>query len=204
MTRDDIEALRTSLIALAATLLVAAGVVLYSGAILDDARRVLGEREAQLRQARLRIQRADGEQEMLRRFAVSYRDLERIGFTGEEQRINWLEGLRRANEEARTFGVEYDISAQRPYTHAAEFPAAPLQLHESLMQVRVRLLHEGDLPRFLDALGRTGGGFFTVDRCVLRRLRPGESEASTPSQWSIAAGCDLRWITARVPAEKKK
>lgn len=204
MTRNDIEALRTPLIALAAAMLVAAGAVLYTGAFLGDAQRRLGEREAQLREARVRVQRVDAEQEMIGRFAGPYRELERIGFAGEEQRINWLEGLRRANEEARTFGVEYDIGAQRPYAYAAEFPAAPVQLHESVMQVRVRLLHEGDLSRFLEALGRMGSGFFTVDRCVLRRLRPDEAPASTPLDWKVAAGCDLRWITARAPQDKQK
>ena len=37
MTREDIDALRMPLIALGVTLLVAAGAILYSGAILDDA-----------------------------------------------------------------------------------------------------------------------------------------------------------------------
>ena len=203
MTRDDIGALRMPLITLAVTLLVAAGAILYSSAFLDDARRLLGQRETQLREARLRIHNADAEKEMAARYADAYQELARTGFAGEEQRINWLDGLRSANEQARTFGVEYDIGAQRPYAYAAEFPAAPLQLHESLMQVRLRLLHEEDLTRFLDALAWSGGGVFTVDRCVLRRLRTGEAERDARVQQNIAAECDLRWLTARLPAEKK-
>ena len=73
------------------------------------------QRETQLKQARLRIQNADAEKEMITRYAGAYQELARIGFAGEEQRINWLDGLRSANEQARTFGVEYDIGAQRPY-----------------------------------------------------------------------------------------
>jgi hypothetical protein len=203
MTREDIGALRIPLIALAVTLLVAAGAILYSSAFLDDARRLLGQRETQLREARLRIQNADAEKKMIARYAGAYQELARIGFAGEEQRINWLDGLRSANERARTFGVEYDIGAQRPYAYATEFPAAPLQLHESLMQIRLRLLHEEDLTRFLDALAHTGGGVFTVDRCVLRPLRTGEAERDARVQQNIAAECDLRWLTARLPTEKK-
>ena len=71
------------------------------------------------------------------------------------------------------------------------------------MQVRLRLLHEEDLTRFLDALAWSGGGFFTVDRCVLRRLRTGEAERDARVQQNIAAECDLRWLTARLAAEKK-
>ena len=49
-----------------------------------------------------------------------------------------------------------------------------IQLQESVMKLRFRLLHEEDLPRFLDALGRHGVGFFTVEQCAMRRLRPGD------------------------------
>jgi hypothetical protein len=203
MTRDDIEALRTPLFTLAVTLVVAACVILYSSEWLDDARRLLGQRETQLGEARLRIQNAEAEKDMIARYIGPYQEIARMGFAGEEQRMNWLDGLRSANELARTPGVEYDIGAQRPYTYASEFTAAPLQLHESLMRIRLRLVHEEDLRRFLDALAGSGGGFFTIDRCVLRRLRTEEAERNARTEQNIAAECDLRWLTARVAAEKK-
>jgi hypothetical protein len=203
MNRDDINALRVPLIALAITLLVAAGGVVYSSATRDDAQRLLTQRETLLEQERLRIRNAEAEKEMITRYIEPYQDLARTGFAGEEQRMNWLDGLRLANEHARTFGVEYDVGVQRPYTYAAEFAAAPLQLNESLMRMRLGLLHEEDLPRFLDALAGANGGFFTVDRCVLRRL-PAEAKATARAQQNIAAECELRWITARLTAEKKR
>jgi hypothetical protein len=203
MTRDDIQALRTPLIALAVTVLLGAGVVLYSGGIEQDARRLLRERETQLGQARVRIQNAQGETEMTARYGDAYRRLTQIGFAGEEQRMNWLDGLRSANEQARISGVEYEIGAQRPYAHAAEFGSGPLALHESPMQLRLRLLHEEDLPRFFDALAQSDAGFFTVDRCVLRRLPAEDVERSTRLRQNVAAECDLRWLTARPATEKK-
>jgi hypothetical protein len=203
MNRDDIAALRTPLAALAITLLVTGGVIVYSNAFLDEGRRLLTQREMQLREARLRIQNADAEKEMITRYAGAYQQLIRTGFAAEEQRIDWLDGLRLANEHARTSGVEYYITAQRPYAYAAEFSAAPLQLNESLMQVRLRLAHEEELPRFFDALASHGGGFFTIDRCVLRRLPLGDAESGHQAQQRIAAECDLRWLTARLASEKK-
>jgi hypothetical protein len=203
MTRDDIEALRTPLIALVVTVLLAAGVVLYSGEVEQGARRLLRERETQLGQARLRIRNAQAELEMTARHGAAYRHLEQIGFAGEEQRMNWLDGLRSANERARISGVEYEIGAQRPYAQAAEFGAGPLLLHESPMQLRLRLLHEEDLPRFFDALAQSGAGFFVVDRCLLRRLPAEDVETSTRLRQNLAAECDLRWLTARPATEKK-
>jgi hypothetical protein len=71
------------------------------------------------------------------------------------------------------------------------------------MQVRLRLLHEEDLPRFFEALAQSGAGFFTIDRCVLRRLPSEDVERGTRLRQNVAAECDLRWLTAR-PAENKR
>ena len=203
MTREDIEALRIPLIALGATLLVAIAVVYVSGNVLENAGRQLAQREAQLREARLRIQNAGEEKDMINQYLSSYRELARAGFVGDEQRINWLDSLRVANEQARIFGVEYDIGAQKPYVYAAEFNLGQLVLQESLMHLRFGLLHEEDLPRFFDALASYGGGFFTVDQCTLRRLRAVDEKVQM--QANLNAECDVRWLTVKPagPAEKK-
>lgn len=204
MTRDDIQALRVPLLVLAVTLLVATLIVYASGSILEAAQRQFSQRETELREARLRIQNAGEEKQMIAQYLGGYHELARAGFVGDEQRINWLDTLRIANEEAGIFGVEYDIGAQKPYLYAAEFNAGGLLLQESLMQLRFRLLHEGDLPRFFDALRRHGGSFFTVDQCILRRVAP-EGAKTVAVEPNLAADCELRWLTVKpaTPAEKK-
>ena len=205
ITRADLRALRTPLIVLGVTLLAALALIAFSGSLHDRAQKLLEQREGQLREARLRIQNAGEEKEMISRYLAPYQQLARAGFVGEEQRINWLDSLRIANEEARIFGVEYDISMQRPYTYSAEFTLGKLQLQESLMHLRFRLLHEEDLPRFFEALGRRGGGLYTIDHCTLRRIKAGEAEKILQFQPNLSAECDLRWLTVRPtpPPEKK-
>jgi len=205
MKREDLEALRVPLIALGATLLFALVVVWYSGSVLDSANRTRAQREIQLREARLRIQNAGEEKEMIGRYLGGYQQLAKAGFVGDEQRINWLDSLRLANEEARIFGVEYDIGAQKPYIYAAEFNPGQLALQESIMHLKFSMLHEEDLPRFFDALGRYGAGFFTVDQCQVRRVRAGDPEKSLQIQGNLTAECDLRWLTVKPAgsAEKK-
>ena len=205
MKREDLEALRVPLTVLGVTLLGAILVMWFSGGILDGAERTKAQRELQLREARARIQNAGEEKEMIGRYLRNYQQLARAGFVGDEQRINWLDSLRMANEEARIFGVEYDIGAQKPYIHSAEFNPGQLVLQESIMNLRFRLVHEEDLPRFFSALGRYGGGFFTVEQCHMRRIRSGEAERSVAVQANLAAECDLRWLTVKPAsgAEKK-
>jgi hypothetical protein len=204
MTRDDLEALRIPLIVLAVTTILAAGLVYFSSGVLENAHKVLSQRESQLRQARIRIQNAGEEKEMIARYLAGYQQLAQAGFVGDEQRINWLDSLRMANEDAGIFGVEYDISAQRPYAYAAEFNTGQLLLQESVMRLKFRLLHEEDLPRFFNALARGSGGFFTVDQCLVRRLKAGEVEKSLQFQPHLAAECELRWLTVRPAATGEK
>ena len=198
--REDLEALRVPLIALGATLLAALLMVWYSGSVLDSAERTRAQREAQLREARSRIQNAGDEKEMIARYLAAYQALAKAGFVGDEQRINWLDSLRLANEETRIFGVEYDIGAQKPYVYAAEYNPGQLVLQESVMHLRFNLLHEEDLPRFFDALGRYGAGFFTVEQCQLRRLRPGDVDRSMQVKPNLVSECDLRWLTVKPQA----
>ena len=202
MKREDLEALRTPLIVFVATIIAALALVMVSGGFQDNAERTLAQREAQLREARLRIQNAGEEKEMIGRYLGRYQQLAQAGFVGDEQRINWLDALRLANEEARIFGVEYDIGTQKPYVYAAEFNAGSLLLQESVMQLKFRMLHEEDVARFFSALARYGGGFFTVDQCTIRRIRPGDFDRTL--QPNLTAECEVRWLTVRPPGAPEK
>lgn len=203
MKREDLAALRVPIIILGATLIAALCIVYFSGSMLDSANRSRTQRESQLREARLRIQNAGEEKEMIGHYLATYQQLARSGFVGDEQRINWLDSLRMANEEARIFGVEYDIGAQKPYIYASEFNAGQLVLQESVMHLRFSVLHEEDVPRFFDALSRYGGGFFTVDQCHMRRLKAGV-EKNLQFQPNLNVDCDVRWLTVKPPSSTEK
>ena len=84
MNREDLQALRVPLIVLATTILTAIGIVYFSGIMLDQAKTTRTQREAQLREARLRIQNADEEKERIVRYVGGYQQLARAGFVGEE------------------------------------------------------------------------------------------------------------------------
>jgi hypothetical protein len=203
ITREDLQVLRAPLIALALTIASAIAVVLLSGSFLDRADRARAQRETQLREARARIQNAGQEKEMIARYLAGYQQLAQAGFVGDEQRINWLDSVRLANEEARMFGVEYDIGAQRAYAYAAEFNTGQLLLQESIMHLKFRLLHEEDLPRFFNALTRYGGGLFTIEQCNVRRLRT-DPDRSLVVQPNLTAECDVRWLTVKPQAAAER
>ena len=197
MNQSDFEALKTPLLVLLAVLVAGAGAIFYTDRLLASERQQLLQQQGQLKQAHVRLQKSGDERDIIVLYLDRYRQLERAGFVGEEQRINWLDGLRLANQQADLFGVDYQIGTQRTYPFAAEFNPGQIELNQSLMQLRFRLLHEGDLLRFFDALARQNAGIFTVDQCLLRRI---DTRGVIRYQPNVNAECELSWITAKVGA----
>jgi len=197
MNQADLQALRNPLLAVAGVALLGALAVYYSGRLMIAARQQLAQQQTQLKDARTRLQKSGDEKDIIVRYLDGFRQLERTGFVGDEQRINWLDGLRLANQQADLFGVDYQIGAQKPYAYAAEFSPGPLALNQSVMRVRFRLLHEGDLGRFLDSLARQGAGIFAIDQCLMRRI---DTRGVIRYQPNVTAECDLSWITVKVGA----
>jgi hypothetical protein len=195
--KEDLQALRMPLLALLVVLAAGAAAIYYTDRLTVTARQQLAQQQKQLKEARTRLQKSGEEKDLIVRYLDSYRQLERAGFIGEEQRINWLDGLRVANQQADLFGVTYQIGTQAPYAYAAQYNPGQIALNQSVMRLDFRLLHEADLMRFLTALSRQGGGIFAVDQCMLRRI---DTRGVIRYQPNITAECDLSWITARVGA----
>lgn len=186
--------LQLPIVVLLVALFAACGAIYYSDMLLKEGRRQLSHQEAQSREARLRLQKSGDEKEAIVRYLGAYQELQRVGFAGEEQRINWLDGLRLANERTDLFGVDYQIAAQAPYAHAGELNPGELVLSQSVMALRFRLLHEEDLLRFFNTLRDAGAGMFAIDECALKRAEAGGGIRYHPN---IAAECKLSWITAK-------
>jgi len=201
MNQSDLQALKIPLLVLLTVVIAGAFAIYFTDRLMKTERRQLVLQQAQLKQAQVRLQKSGDEKDIIVRYLDRFRQFERTGFIGEEQRINWLDGLRLANQQADLFGVDYQITTQKPYPFAAEFNPGQLSLNQSLMQLRFRLLHEGDLLRFFDALARQGAGVFTIDQCLLRRI---DNRGVIRYQPNVNAECELSWITVKVGAAAER
>lgn len=193
MNAEELRALRGPLILLLLVLAAAAGAVYYTHQLVQQAQAALVRQQGQLREAQARMQRSGDEKSIIVQYADQYRYLQQAGFIGPEQRINWLDALRVANERTDLFGVNYAIGVQQPYPHAADLAPGQLELRQSLMKLDFRLLHEIDLLRFFQTLRTQGSGLFHLEQCLLRRS---ESADTLRYQPNITATCELAWITA--------
>lgn len=193
----ELKPLRLPALTLLAVALAAWAAISYTGGLLAQAEQHLARQESQLREARTRLYRSGEEKALIARYLGPYRELQRTGFIGDEQRINWLDALSHANQRAELFGIDYQISPRQPYPHAGELNAGQIALSQSIMKLRMRLLHEGDLLRFFAALEQARAGIYLPETCTIRRI---DRQGEIRYQSNLIADCGLAWITAR-PAE---
>ncbi len=200
MNAEELKALRFQLLLLVAVLACAAGAVYYTQLLLQQTRTALVRQTGQLREAQSRMQQSGDEKIIIEKYVGGYRQLQQLGFIGDEQRINWLDALRKANERADLFGVNYEIGVQQAYTYAAELDRGKLALHQSMMRAELRLLHELDLLQFFDALRAQNAGLYHLDQCLLRRT---DVSGAIRNQPYVTATCQLAWITATPEAQSE-
>ncbi len=193
MNVADLKALRGPLLLLVLVLAAAGTAVYYSNMLREQAQAVLVQQQNQLREAQKRMQRSGDEKAIIVQYVDKYRELENSGFIGDERRINWLDALRNANERTDLFGINYEIGIQQPYPYAVELNPGQISLKQSVMKLDFRILHEGDLVRFFNALRAQNSGLFHLEQCVMRRTEDGGPLRYQPN---IAAVCQLAWITA--------
>ncbi len=193
MNAEELKALRGPLMLLVLMLAITGGAIYYTHLLFQQAQVQLTRQQGQLREAQTRMRRSGEEEAIIIQYVNKYHELQRSGFVGEEQRINWLDALRVANERTDLFGVNYEIGVQQPYSYAAEFNPGQINLRQSNMKLHFRLLHEGDLLRFFDTLRAQNTGLFQLDQCALRRTDASDTMRFQPN---IQANCQLIWITA--------
>lgn len=193
-TAADWRALRTPLLLLTAILLLGGALALLTQRGLEQARVARAAQESALNAARERWRKSGDERDRIMRYRDEYESLRQLGFVGEEQRINWVDALRAASLNLKLFGITYQIEARQPLASPANMATGHYRLHQSEMRIKMGLLHEEDLPRFMSVLAAQGAGIFTIRECSLQRQSV-EATAEARLQPHLLAECSLDWIT---------
>lgn len=190
------ETLTLPLLVLLITLLAVVAAAKISGDRAAEAQRKFDAQHTQMRDAQSRVQKSGAERDLIMRYLPDYRRLDALGFVGDEQRINWLDALRHANQKGALFGINYEIAARKAYPRAATLNPGQLSIMQSLMKVRFQMLHEADLPNFLANLAGQNAGVFMVNQCNMVRTGATQTTRYLPN---MTAECELAWITAQAP-----
>jgi len=146
---------------------------------------------AALTNIRQKSAQADQEKQLIQRYLAAYEDLLRSGTVGPEQRVNWLDALRTANQVAHTLGVDYQLSQQ--IAAPIKLDTGSYKLQQTTMKLRIKLLHEEDLLNFLHALDAQHVGLYLMQGCSLTRSVHGTF--SVRFEPKLDAECELAWLS---------
>ncbi len=199
MTRPPIAALKTSILLLLAASVLSAVGIFWSHQQDADARAELQGQQVALRAAHARQQQGQTEARLIAQHLDAYQALIARGFIGEENRLAWIEAVHLANQDARLYGLTYTLS---PRTAAPAALAGGLPLKQTRMVLKMPVLVETDLPRFLDSLRVRAPGLFRVSSCRLARLS--DAPPQPVNRPELDAECELLWFTVALDGEEAK
>ena len=197
MTLPPIASLKISILLLLAALLLSAAGIFWNHKKDTQARAAVQHQQAALNAAHARQQQGQTEARLIAQHLDAYRALIARGFVGEENRLAWIEAVHLANQDARLYGLTYTLS---PRAAAPPPLAGGLPLKQTRMVLKMALLVETDLPRFLDALHARAPGVFRVNRCRLARIT--DAPPQPINRPELDAECELLWFT--VAADSKE
>lgn len=199
MTRPPIASLKASILLLLAAVSMAGAGIVWSHRQDTEARAALQRQQAALDAARARQEQGRTEERLIAQHIDAYRALIARGFVGAENRLAWIEAVQLANQDVRLYGLTYTLS---PRTAAAPALAGGLPLKQTRMVVKMPLLVETDLPRFLDALRARAPGIFRVSRCRLARIA--DAPPRPVNHPELDAECELLWFTVAAGGQEAK
>lgn len=191
----NLRALSGSLILLAMSLGMALGIWAWTSAQVEKARAEKERVEFASNAARARLLKTGSERHTIEDNLDAWQTLERRGFTNTNQRLAWLEAVTNANRDNRLYGLEYTLSAPEPVPSNV---ARGLPLVQTIVHVKLPILVEDDLTRFLKDLQSHPAGLMRARSCTLSRSGP--LPPSMVNQPGLEAECELLWYTLKSPA----
>lgn len=148
-----------------------------------DAQRLLNEAQNKLATARM-------DRENMSVYSDEYGALEKNKIIGEEQRLDWLEGLEKLRHQKLVIDFHYNIAPQKDYAAPPAINRGNFNIRYSAMKLQFDLLHEVQLLNFFDALRSQIKGRYQLESCTLQRVN-----ADMGVHPHIKAECSGGWIT---------
>jgi len=129
----------------------------------------------------------------LKRYSSQYAEYKASGLVGVERRLSWIESLKKANKVLQLPTINYNLLPQQTFTRLGFKVKESVEVNGSIMDLRMGLLHEGDLFTLIDSLIKLNKNMVTVESCSIKRSSPVSSTLSM-EKINLRSNCRLRWI----------
>lgn len=192
LSLDDLSELKVSLGAFFLSIAVSA--VLYSHTE-DYQKQAIKDRDSAQRilvDSRAQLAASQNDQQNMATYLQEYQALEAQKIIGNEQRLDWIEGLEKLRKQGIVLDFQYTIAPQQSYAPTPPLELGNFALNLSPMTLQIDLLHEEQLLHLFTALHNQTQGWFILDRCSLSK-----SADLIGGTNSIKADCAGGWLTMK-------
>ncbi|MBK9161906.1 MAG: hypothetical protein IPM27_10165 [Nitrosomonadales bacterium] len=198
-SKSDLPILRWSLLAMGLSVLLSAVLLYGSGQYADESQKNLRNAQNQVKQARNSLTSARDDQENMTVYADEYAMLQQYKVIGDDQRLDWMEGLKNLRQQNLVTDFRYTIAPQKAYIPQPPFDSGNFDIRYSEMKLQFDLLHEGQLMAFLTALRSQIKGWYQLEGCKLLRTGVAEDGTAAPADTlkNLTAECHGGWITLK-------
>ena len=139
----------------------------------------------------------DEEEKLIREYYPKFVDLYNFGEIGQERRLDWIETLRSTGVDIKLPSLSYTIESQKTFMPTFSVNMGRYRLYKSDMNLKIQLLHEGDLFKLLDQLEQKAKGLYRVSNCKLNNNIRGRL-TDDPDIGNVSADCLLEWFTLKL------
>lgn len=197
LSGSDFPLLRRSILTVCASALIGATILYGSGEYAENARNDRHNAQNMLNNARGHLASALQDQNSTATYAGEYVTLVERKIIGDDQRLDWVEGLENIRRKNLVTGFRYSIAPQKAYTPQPPLDSGNFDIRYSEMKLQFDLLHEAQLPDFFAALRGGVSGWYQLEGCTLRRPTAATGEGNTIATAYLVAECSGGWITLK-------
>ena len=144
-----------------------------------------------LNEAQNRLATARQDRENMTAYSGAYAVLEDNKIIGDEQRLDWIEGLDKLRRQNLVADFHYNIAPQKNYTEIPATDSGNFHIRYSAMKLHFDLLHEAQLLDFFGALRSQIKGRYQLEGCALQR------GVTDENSFHLKAECYGGWITLK-------
>lgn len=197
LTQKDWRQLRFPILGLGMAMIAVGLLASYAEQYRTEKDSAMMTEEGLYRNARQKFESSGLEKETIIEYLPAYNDLLAKGFIGEERRIEWIERLRQIHGQYNLFSIDYSIGQQEKYGPSFVPSMGNHVMNRSVMELRLDMLHEGDLINLLEDLHKDTPPFMVRDCEITRPI--GAEINTTKVVANLKAECEIDWITLRDP-----
>lgn len=189
-SRSDLFLVRWNVLAICVSAIIGTIALYGSGEYARVSQIRLHDAQRTLNETRNRLVTAYQDQINMEAYAHEYDVLVERGVIGEDQRLDWMEGLLKIRQQNLVTGFRFNISPQKTYTLQPPLESGSFDIRYSEMKLQFDLLHEAQLPVFFGALRGQIKGWYQAEGCTMLR-------GSSAAPANLTAECSGGWITLK-------